>query len=223
MIRLVTDPIEVRKERIFQIIRENQGKGFNYLGGKCRKICARMTFKKIIDELIIEERIEKIKVGKQSCQFLVLQGDVAIDKNYADSLKKKLELIEKAHHFLLENVYKMETLEKETIMEICFNEITEIILDAQTRNVIVNNTEGPKHDVFKNISTKANKFRDEMIYNSMLIDDPEGKSSTPMFYVYFDESVHRRNNKLFSKLLKQIPKNHRKIWLDRFFKNKKLQ
>ena len=71
--------------------------------------------------------------------------------------------------------------------------------------------------------TKANKFRDHMIHDSMLIDDSEGRSSVPLFYLYFDQSVHRRNSNLFSKLLKQIPKNHRKIWLDRFFKNKIFQ
>ena len=45
-----------------------------------------MTFKKIIDELASEKRIERIKVGKQRHQYLVLVGDFAIDKDYADLL-----------------------------------------------------------------------------------------------------------------------------------------
>ncbi len=224
MIRLVTDPIEVRKERIFQIIRENPGKGFNQLWEITKKrgkngICARMTFKKIIEDLETEERIEKIKDGKQRYQYLVLEGDIAIDKNYSDSLKKRLELIKKTHGFLLENITKVEQLEKEAIMEICFNTITEIILDAQTRDVIIKNTDGPKHDNFKNILINANKFRDEMIHDSMLIYDGTGGMGIPDFYNYFQEGYHRRNKKLFIQLLKQIPKNHLKIWSDRFFKN----
>jgi len=214
LIRLVTDPIEVRKERIFQIIRENPGKGFNQLWQISQKrgkngICARMTFKKIIEELVIDGRIVKIKEGKQRHQYFISEGRLKNDKEFEVKIRINLKQMTETIDFLKNNIHKLSSFEKMAITGICYEVLGKFALDATMADALVKGT-GGKHNLFYNLSKQIKELQYQMIYDLMFVED--GTGDPPEFCNMFHEIIEHGLKANIHKYFKFISKKNSKIW-----------
>jgi len=102
--RLPEGEIGVRIEKVYEMIRNNPGKGFNSLAKDCTQICARQTLKKILQELEDKKRIYKNKIGTQSYEYYITDERFEADKEYETLIKfglkdakETLEFIQKTY------------------------------------------------------------------------------------------------------------------------------
>ena len=219
MIRLVTGTIEVRKERIFQIIRENPGKGFNQLWqisqnrGK-NGICARMTFKKIIEEGVIDGRIVKTEEGKQRHQYYISEGSIKNDKEYEVKLRNNLKRMTETIDFLesKNNIRKLSSFEKMAITGICYEILGKLALDATMANALVKGT-GGKHNMFYKIAKQIKELQYNMIYDLMFYED--GTGDPPEFCYMFHEIIEHDLKANIHKYFKFVSKKNLKIWKEK--------
>ena len=205
MSRLPEGEIEVRIEEVYQMIRNNPGKGFNRLDRLCKPICARQTLKKILYELEEKKRILKIKTGTQNYEFYINEGRFKVDKEYESILKAGLKDAKETLDFLKKNIYKLSDFEKMAFTGICYNLLSSIALNA-TRADVIAKGEGRKHLIFHNLIEQSRKLQYQMIHDLMLTED--GTGDPPEFCNLFFENYARKRDKNDENYLKFVSRKN---------------
>ena len=112
--------------------------GFNQLFLLCekKKICARQTFKKIIDRYVKEKKIEIIREGKQGFQYFFNGPTLKADKEELEEIRFHFDFVKAAFEAIMQYEHKMEDYEKMAITTIAYQQLEGIIIRVTTLDVI---------------------------------------------------------------------------------------
>lgn len=214
MSRLPYGELEHKEEQIFKIIQENEGKGFNQLFNLCQGICARQTFKKIIDRFVKDKQLEKSQLGKQSFQYFVMDKFLENEKEIEVGLKYKLNLLNVSFNVFVKNIKKINDTAKIGFLGTLYYSSEDLAYRAELHD-LYSQIHQKRHSIFKNILDEAKEFRQKILKECLLLS--EGKDKPPRFVIQFNNLFSSNIDKNIEKYLKKIPKKYINLWLEDFF------
>jgi len=212
--RLPEGKLEEKEEQVFQIIQENEGKGFNQLFNLCKHICARQTFKKIIDKFVEGKQLEKSQSSKQGFQYFVMDKFLEDEKEIEHYLKYKLNFVNVSFKVFSKNIKKISDTAKIGFLGTLYYSSEDIVYRAEIHDLHYQ-IQYKRHSIFKNILDEAKEFRRKILKECLLLS--KGKDKPPRFVIRFNNSFSENNEKNFKKYLIKVPKKYISLWLDEYF------
>lgn len=220
MSRLPEGMIEEKEEQIFKIIQENEGKGFNQLFNLCKDICARQTFKKIIDKFVEEGQLDKKQYGKQGLQYFVMDKFLEDEKIVESTLKEKLNFLKLSFKVFSKNIKKLSDTAKIGFLGTLYYTSDEIVYRSEMHYLYLE-MKNQKHHIFKDILSEAREFRKKTIKECLLLS--KDKDKPPRFVVRFNNLFSENTEKNLKKYINKIPKKYIKLWLEDFFERPEIK
>jgi len=218
--RLLEGKLEEKEEQIFQIIQENEGKGFNQLFNLCTHICARQTFKKIIDRFVESKQLEKSPSGKQSFQYFVMDKFLEDEKEIEHNLKHKLKFVNMSFDVFSTNIKKISDTAKIGFLGTMYYSSEDIIYRAEMHSLHCE-IQYKRNSIFKNILDEAKEFRRKILKECLLLS--KGKDKPPKFVIRFNNLFSDNMEKNLEKYSKKIPKKYINLWLMKYFEEPEFQ